>query len=140
MIRLATPKDSRELLRLFHQLQPANPPAANGTAHIEAVLAHAGTSVFVAGDVALAGALVLHLLPNATYAGRPYGLIENVIVDGTCRGQGYGRALIEAAIKHAAQQKAYKLMLMSGHTRDAIGFYEKLGFSSTEKAALIKRF
>lgn len=35
---------------------------------------------------------------------------------------------------------AYKLMLLTGDARGAVGFYEKVGFTGHEKNGLIYRF
>jgi GNAT superfamily N-acetyltransferase len=107
--------------------------------HLTQVLTHPGTSILVAGDGPLFGAVTLHVLPNLTYGGRPYALIENVITDQNHRGRGIGRNLMNAAIDAARDQRAYKVMLLTGQARAAVTFYEKLGFSADEKTGMILR-
>jgi ribosomal protein S18 acetylase RimI-like enzyme len=104
------------------------------------VLSHPGTSVFGAlAETKVVAMVTLHLLPNVTYGGRPYGLIENVVTDAAWRGQGHARAAMQAAIETARQAAAYKIMLLTGHANEAIGFYEKIGFKADEKAGMILR-
>ena len=101
------------------------------------LLAHAGTTLFGAEDQGTLHAMVtLHILPNITQNGRPYGLIENVVTDPDARGQGYARMVMHAAIDAAWDADAYKIMLLTGQDTGARGFYEKLGFTSDQKYGL----
>lgn len=104
------------------------------------VLGHPGTTVFGAeGAGAILGMATLHVLPNVTWSGRPYGLVENVITHPDHRLQGIGRAVLQAALDHAWQATAYKVMLMTGQKRGAKDFYEAVGFSSEDKHAMVVR-
>ena len=105
-----------------------------------AVLGHPGTTVFgAAGAGTVLGMATLHLLPNVTWQGRPYGLIENVVTQPEHRRGGIGRAVLQTALAHAWQQSAYKIMLMTGQKRGARGFYEAVGFSAEDKHAMVIR-
>ena len=73
------------------------------------------------------------------YGGRPYGLIENVVTLAPHRGQGLGRAVMQALIAAADVADAYKIMLLTGQGRDAKGFFLALGFDADEKHGLILR-
>ncbi|MEX0370881.1 MAG: GNAT family N-acetyltransferase, partial [Tateyamaria sp.] len=75
----------------------------------------------------------LHVLPNVTQGGRPYALIENVVTHAGHRGTGAGRRVMDAAIAAAWDADCYKIMLLTGRTAEARGFYEKLGFVADEK-------
>ncbi len=104
------------------------------------VLHHPGTTVFGAeGAGTLLGMATLHLLPNVTWNGRPYGLVKNVATHPDHRRKGIGRSVLQAAISHAWQANAYKVMLMTGQKRGAKGFYEAVGFSSEDKHAMVIR-
>lgn len=104
------------------------------------VLAHPGTAVFGAFiGGALRAMVTVHLLPNMTYGGRPYAVIENVVTDEAHRGTGLGRDAMQAAIDHASREGAYKVMLLTGAANAATGFYEKLGFRADEKIGMILR-
>jgi Acetyltransferases len=82
----------------------------------------------------------LHVLPNMTYGGRPYGLIENVVTEKDHRGQGHGRAVIGRLAEAARAAGCYKLMLLTGQARNARGFYEAVGFSADAKWGMMMRF
>lgn len=140
-VRPLTPDDFAAALRLYRILTRDPVPVSADPTAFEAVLRHPGTTVFgmeSAGQIV--SMLTLHLLPNMTSGGRPYGLIENVVTDPDHRGTGMGRAVMTACVDHARTQDAYKLMLMTGTARGAIGFYEKVGFSGHEKHGLVLRF
>lgn len=140
-VRPLTPDDFAAALRLYRILTRDPVPVSADPAAFDAVLRHPGTTVFgmeCAGQIV--SMLTLHLLPNMTSGGRPYGLVENVVTDPDHRGTGMGRAVMTACVDHACTQDAYKLMLMTGTARDALGFYEKVGFSGHEKHGLVLRF
>ena len=77
--------------------------------------------------------VTLHILPNMTRGGRPYALVENVVTLAAYRGQGYGRRVMQAAIAAAWAADCYKIMLLTGKTSAARGFYDALGFSTEEQ-------
>jgi len=81
----------------------------------------------------------VHVLPNMTFGGRPYALIENVVTASSMQGRGHGRAVMETAVAHAWQQGCYKIMLLTGRTARARGFYEALGFTADEKWGMTLR-
>jgi len=136
--RRLTSADHAGVLALLADLHP-HPPSAVPAA-FDQLLAHPGTSVWgVADDTRLVATATLHLLPNLTYGGRCYGVIENVVTAHDARRQGHGRTVLGAVCDHAWANGAYKLMLLSGQARTALGFYESLGFSAQEKHGLILR-
>jgi GNAT superfamily N-acetyltransferase len=81
----------------------------------------------------------LHLMPNMTYHGRPFGLIENVVTLPDARGQGFARAVMMALADTAQDANAYKIMLLTGRDNEAKGFYERLGYNADEKHGMILR-
>ena len=109
-------------------------------AQFRTLLDHPGTSLIGAerGGEVLAMA-TLHLLPNLTYGGRPYALVENVVTRRAYHGQGLGRAVMQAVIVQAWGQDAYKIMLLTGRGAGALGFYAKLGFDADEKQGMTLR-
>ncbi|MCL1632167.1 GNAT family N-acetyltransferase [Sporolactobacillus sp. CPB3-1] len=71
----------------------------------------------------------LIILDNFGHGGKKIALIENVVVAEATRGQGIGRKMMEDAMKRAAANHCYKLMLSSDLKRTgAHAFYETLGF------------
>jgi len=130
--RIAHAQDAPCLLELYASLVQGAPIGGEDAAL--AVLAHPGTQIWCQPVGETLGAMAtLHLLPNATQSGRPYALIENVVTLPDFRGQGYGRAVMQAAIAQAWEADAYKIMLMTGKAAGAKGFYERLGFTADEK-------
>lgn len=71
----------------------------------------------------------LYLLKNDEHV-RPCGLMEDVLVDESLRGQGIGTELIKALIEAAREQGCRKLIATSRHTRPKVhALYERLGFN-----------
>ena len=58
------------------------------------------------------------------------GHIEDVVVDSTVRGMGFGKDLVEFLKTIAIEQKCYKIILDCNN--DNIPFYEKCGFTKKE--------
>lgn len=75
----------------------------------------------------------LIIVPNLTRGGRPYALIENVVVHTQYQKMGVGRRLLEYAISIAREAHCYKVMLLSGVDNKNHGFYERLGFDRHKK-------
>ena len=116
------------------------PDEAEGAAAFETLLSHPGTSVFAAlrGEQ-LVSMATLHILPNMTYGGQPYGLIENVVTARSHQRKGVGRQVLTRLIDMAWQADAYKVMLLTGQARGAQGFYRKVGFDDTDKHGMVVR-
>lgn len=132
------PDDAPGLVYLYNALTDG--PKTADAAHIHAVIAHPGTTIFGAdAKDAIIAIATIHVLPNVTYGGRPYGLIENVVTAPSKRGQGIGKQVMRAAIACAWAQDAYKIMLLTGRLRNALGFYESLGFTGAGKHGLVLR-
>jgi GNAT superfamily N-acetyltransferase len=131
-IRPAVESDLPSLLVLYGELHPADPPLATtlaGTIWRE-IAAQAGRTVLLAvRDDVVAGTLDCTVLPNLTRGGRPFMLVENVVVGSAVRRQGVGRQLLAAAVVLARSADCYKVQLLSGINRaEAHAFYESCGF------------
>lgn len=80
----------------------------------------------------------LTIIPNLTHNLQPYGLIENVVTHSDFRRRGLGRLVMEAALATAWDKGCYKVMLLSGSTReDAHRFYDSLGFHGDKKKGYV---
>jgi ribosomal protein S18 acetylase RimI-like enzyme len=80
------------------------------------------------------GVLQLTFLPYLTYQGSWRGLIEGVRVASDQRSSGIGRQLIEWAIDRAREHRCRIVQLTSDKSRrDAIRFYERLGFVASHE-------
>ena len=129
VVRTAGAGDLPALVRLYRQLYPEldlQVDAAVGAAWA-ATLATPGRSVLLAEvGGAVAGTADLTVLADAARAGRPYLLVENVVVDRAYRRAGVGRALLDAARAHGRAAGCYKVQL-SADDPDAFAFYEAAG-------------
>mgnify|MGYP001813956761 FL=1 len=137
-LRVLTAADAVQALALYNELTFG--PEVTDINAFYRIIAHDGTRVFGAFiDGSLTAMLTLHLLPNATWDARPYGLIENVVTTTRCRHRGIGKALMAYAVNAAWEDNAFKVMLMTGKKRGATGFYKAAGFSSEDKTAMVIR-
>lgn len=141
-VRLATEADLPRLLELVTQLslgaarEDLGPPLPGVYRHaLHDVLADKRQQFFVVEDGGVVvGTAVLVIVPNLTHQGRPYALVENVVVDETRRGAGYGELLLRHALAEARRAGCYKLSLTSNKQRhDAHRFYRRLGFEATSE-------
>lgn len=81
----------------------------------------------------------VHVLPNVSWNGRPYALIDNVVTKADMRGRGFWRETLEAARDAALATDCYKIMLLTGQARGAVGFYETVGFRRDNKFGMVMR-
>jgi GNAT superfamily N-acetyltransferase len=133
--------DLSELLRLYAQLQPGDPPLSAAVAERtwarivnDPALIYIG--VFVAGK--LASTCHAALIPNLTRGARPYAVVENVVTDQAHQRRGFGALAMRELIARCWRADCYKIMLMSGSRRAAVhGFYSALGFDRDAKQAFV---
>ena len=142
-IRDAHADDIPRLLELYLQLSGSSQHPeddvrrftdAHGAA-LERITADPHTDLFVleAGGRVVA-TYALYIMPNLSHGGRPFAIVENVVVDDALRGQGLGRLLMEHALARAREAGCYKLALTSNRKRTAAhAFYESIGFEQTHK-------
>ncbi len=111
--------------RLTPQLSSSNPPPSAEA--LETIATSEATRLLVArADGAIVGSLTLVLvrIPTGLRA-----IIEDVVVDEQCRGQGLGRTLNEAALELARDAGAVTVDLTSRPSREAANrLYLALGF------------
>jgi GNAT superfamily N-acetyltransferase len=133
--RIAGPADAEVLLSLLAQLESAPGPRLD-PAQARAVLARmASYPSFHAwlccrGDEVV-GTYSLLLMDNLGHGGASAGVVENVVVDASRRGQGIGTAMMRHAMAICASHACYKLCLSSNQRRIAAHeFYTGLGFEA----------
>lgn len=130
--------DAEAALALYSELT-LGPPCTAPEAFFT-VLDHPGTSITGAFDqVGLVSMATLHLLPNVTWNARPYGVVENVVTRSDQRKRGFGRAVLDRLLAKAWAVDAYKVMLLTGQKRGALGFYQAVGFTQEDKHGLVIR-
>jgi GNAT superfamily N-acetyltransferase len=133
-VRPASQADVPALLNLYAELHPADLPPSTQTAFDvwRAIEAQSGRTVLVAESAGtVVGTVDCAVLPNLTRGGRPFTLIENVVVTAGYRRSGVGSALLEAAVSLTRQAGCYKVQLLSRAERHAAhAFYESLGFQA----------
>ncbi|MBN1305869.1 MAG: GNAT family N-acetyltransferase [Anaerolineales bacterium] len=80
-------------------------------------------------DGQLLGYAAVHWLPYLFHPGRE-GYVSELFVSEAARGQGLGRALLEAVKEEARKKRCYRLSLMNNRTRESYQrkFYQKLGW------------
>jgi len=79
----------------------------------------------------IAGTLDLLVVRNVTHQGRPWAIVENMVVSEQYRRRGIGAALIVEALERAKQAHCYKVQLLSAKYRvEAHDFYRSLGFEA----------
>ena len=75
----------------------------------------------------------LYLIHNDLHK-MPYGLIEDVFVNGGHRGKGHGKKIVAQLIAEAKEKNCYKLIGTSRLSRgEAHSFYNGLGFEEYGK-------
>lgn len=80
-------------------------------------------------DGTIVGTYSIYFCANLAHAGRPFAVIENVIVAPNVQRRGVGRALMAHAQEAALAKHCYKVMLSTGAKRPQnLKFYEACGF------------
>ncbi|MCK1394251.1 GNAT family N-acetyltransferase [Bradyrhizobium sp. 1] len=143
VIRPALPSDLPQLLLLYRHLDPLDESpsldfAAQRLAELQALRGSAVLIGLTENSVVVSCTLVA--IPNLTRAGRPYGLVENVVTDAAFRGRGYGKLILQAAVAAAWQADCYRIMLMTGSKKPStLAFYASAGFEQSKTGFQIRR-
>jgi len=135
VIRQAEAKDLSQLLELLHQLH-TDDALLTDTSQVRAVYEQMcsddrRSTLVAARKNRLVGTLDFFVLDNLTRGGRPWGGIENLVVDASERRHGYGRALIVKTVDLAVRLGCYKIQLVSHASRYAAHeLYSRTGFDA----------
>ena len=138
VIRDAEEGDLERLRELYAQLAPSgDSPEPGGPrrslAALEEITAREGVRLLVLEtEGRVEGSVVLVIVPNLTHGGRPWAVIEHMIVDESRQGTGMGRLLIRHVEDIVAEAGCYKLQFLSAWRRKdtAHPFYEAMGYES----------
>ncbi|HEU0216334.1 MAG TPA: GNAT family N-acetyltransferase [Stellaceae bacterium] len=105
------------------------------------ILARDGVTVFVVeAGPRLAATCMLITAPNLLRGGRGHAFLENVVTHRDFRGQGYGRAVVQAALAKAWSEDCYHVLLQSGRTDPRVRrFYESCGFEPGVRIGYVAR-
>jgi ribosomal protein S18 acetylase RimI-like enzyme len=77
----------------------------------------------------IVGSFALLIMDKLGHQGAPSGVIEDVVVDPRCQGQGIGKAMMREALRLCGEKGCDKVALSSNLKRErAHAFYESLGF------------
>ncbi|HEX2097337.1 MAG TPA: GNAT family N-acetyltransferase [Solirubrobacterales bacterium] len=135
MVRRATPEDAAKIARLLHDF---NTEFGEPTPGVE-VLTERAERMIAAGELTVLlvgegpdGLAQLRLAPSI-WSDAPGAYLEELYVAPAKRGQGMGRALLEAAMDACREAGADHIDLNTGETDTAArGLYESAGFTNRE--------
>lgn len=87
----------------------------------------------------MVGTCAINSCANLSWSGRPYAVIENVIVSLAYRNRGIGKAILQYTTEFAQQAGCYKVVLMTGSNDPAIHrFYKSAGFSASKQGYQVR--
>ncbi|WP_220669724.1 GNAT family N-acetyltransferase [Paraburkholderia fungorum] len=138
-IRTARRADADALQSLYRQL--VNDENVNPTeSQIQILEEDARTQLLVCEiEGHVRGTVLICLCSDAMYAGQPFAVVENLVVDLEFRGNGVGRALLREVEQFCLSRNCSKMMLLSSASRvRAHRFFEQVGFSGDRKRGFIK--
>jgi GNAT superfamily N-acetyltransferase len=131
IIRVAREEDLPEILKLYSQIDNEQDLALDDAKAIfNRIRSYPDYHVYVAlVDGLIIGTFALAIMDNLAHLGSKSGLIEDVVVSESFRGQRIGRQMMTYAIKICKEKQCYKVCLSSNLKRhNAHKFYENLGF------------
>lgn len=133
-IRPADAQDVTLLLDFYRLLEfgPARElSVAAATAAFDGYAAYPDFKVYIAERAGMAvGTFALLIAGSLAHCGRPFGLVEDVVVSSAEHRSGVGREMMTFAMHLCRQADCYKMALSSHLNRpEAHAFYESLGFS-----------
>ena len=141
--RTATTTDLEPLLDLFRASEVSSTVEPLDAARLvwRQTLDHDGVTVFVSETKAgIVATCMLITAPNLLRSGRGHAFLENVVTHPAFRGQGHGRAVVEAALSKAWALACYHVLLQSGRKDDRVHrFYERCGFEPGLRMAYVAR-
>lgn len=92
-----------------------------------------GIKFYVEKDGQEVGRAYLYVMNNDLHK-EPFGLMEDVYIDESLRGQGMGTDLVETLVAEAKKVGCYKLIATSRYQRERVHqLYSRLGFKDHGK-------
>ncbi len=130
-ITLAKEADIKAILALQTQIYRVNRHhlAPNSKEVLKSQLKDDCCDVLIAKkDGNLVGTTTIYYI-QAAARGKPYALLEGLVVDEKQRHHGIGTQIFKRCIEVARQKNCYKMIFTSGSDRRKVhNFYQKLGF------------
>ena len=129
-----------DLLEVFDRTPAPRPELSQMENILNQLLSNGGAVLGAKVNDEIVGTCTIAICPNLSWTGRPYAMVENVIVAEKYRMQGIGKALMIKAQSLAKEAGCYKIALMTGSQRtESFKFYEASGFVGN-KAGFQQRF
>jgi GNAT superfamily N-acetyltransferase len=139
--RLARAADLPSVLALFEvsEVSAAAQPHERAESIWRDTFAQRGAYIFVSDDGdRIAATCMLITAPNLLREGRRHGFLENVVSHPQLRGNGHGKAVVQAALAHAWTVDCHHVLMQSGRADPGVhGFYEALGFQPGLRTAYV---
>lgn len=141
--RLARASDLRGLLELFcvSEVSASAEPLERAEHILAETLARDDLALFVSdAGTRIAATCLLITAPNLLRGGRRHGFLENIVTHPDCRGQGHGRAVVQAALAEAWARDCHHVLLQSGRQDPRVHrFYQSLGFEPGIRVGYVAR-
>ncbi|CAM3733145.1 GNAT family N-acetyltransferase [Marinicrinis lubricantis] len=133
MIREAEARDRDQLYRLYKSLVPNSKRMQVLEKQIETIRHDPNNLLLVYEEKGIIiGTLTLNICLQALHGMRPYGIIENIVVDEMHRSRGVGSELLQYVEEYCRSLNCRKIMLLSHSSRiEAHRFFEREGFNGT---------
>ncbi|MGC8581226.1 MAG: GNAT family N-acetyltransferase [Thermoplasmata archaeon] len=132
-IRKAMLEDYTSLMNVLSQLSIINDESSsnnNGLDTFKEILRDPNYIMCVAETKeGIVGTATLLVQLNLSHGSRPYGHIENVVVDINHRRKGIGKMMLKFLFRKAYERNCYKIVLSCNH--ENIEFYKSIGFYQT---------
>ena len=141
--RLAQAADLASLLELYRvaEVSSSAEPIERAERIWLEMLSDDGVAVFVSAvNAKIVATCMLITAPNLLRAGQRHGFLENVVTHPEFRGQGHGRAIVEAALAAAWTRDCYHVLLQSGRKDPRVHrFYQRCGFEPGLRVGYVAR-
>jgi GNAT superfamily N-acetyltransferase len=133
-IRKAGWQDLKSLVQLYRELEvepETEPPMDKIADAFQRIGEYPNYVVYIAErNGRPVGTISLLIMDNLAHGALPSGIIEDLVVEPSSRGQGIGRRLMDFAMEICRTHGCYKMVLSSNQAREeAHRFYERLGYS-----------
>ncbi|MGI4952311.1 MAG: GNAT family N-acetyltransferase [Janthinobacterium lividum] len=143
LVRAAGREDLDGIMQLYRSFPSYNPDydARAAGPDWDMIQAQPGMTVVVAEvDGVIVSSCMLAVIPNITYRGQPWAMVENVITHPDWRCRGLGNRVLAFAASLAWEAGCFKVGMMTTSKREAtLRFYEGAGFRRSTKTYLERR-